>query len=164
MNIPNITYFSNEDFMFPHLQSASGYTQMEQQNQRHQIARTRQVIYELEQHTANIHGQLTYLDTNLTPENALDYTNLLPKFRSSFDELQNYKNNLVALMSMMPIEFSKTISEQCKREIYHLYHAGRYTQNELANHYGISQSAVSKIVNGEPPSPLLGVNPQGISG
>lgn len=150
--------------MFPHLQSASEYIQMEQQNQRHQIARTRQFIYELEQHTANIHGQLNHLARNLTPENTLAYTNLLTKFRNSYDQLQNYKNNLVAMMNMMPTEFSKTISEQCKREIYHFYHAGRYTQNELANHYGISQSAVSKIVNGDPPAALSGVNPQGITG
>lgn len=149
--------------MFSNFQSASNYLQMEQQNQRHQIARTRQFIYELEQHIANIYGQLTYLARNLTSENAFAYTNLLTEFRNSYDQLQNYKNNLVELMNMMPIEFGKTISEQCKREIYHLYHAGRYTQNDLANHYGISQSAVSKIVNGDAPVALSGVNPQGIT-
>jgi hypothetical protein len=64
---------------------------------------------------------------------------------------------------MANVNFGKTIPDQCRREIYHFYHAGRYNQTELVSHYAISQSAVSKIVNAQAPAPIEGVNPQGVA-
>ncbi|PUE56519.1 hypothetical protein B9Z44_14890 [Limnohabitans curvus] len=67
------------------------------------------------------------------------------------------------MINLANITFGKTIPDQCRREISHLYNAGRYTQAQLAAAYGISQSAVSKIINGQIPAPIGGVNPQGIA-
>lgn len=146
-------------------QSPPAYIQVEQQNQRHEIARLYQFVYELENHIASVHQRLAYLGRELiTQEQRLEYAQLLQNLNGSITALHEYRANLNSMLELANINFGKTIPEQCRREIYHLYHAGRYTQAQLAGHYGISQSAVSKIINGHAPAPIGGVNPQGIAG
>lgn len=146
--------------------SNPAYVQQEQQNQRHEIARMQQMIAELEHHIATVHDRLAYLGRILrTDEQRQEYTRLLVQVNTALPQLQNYRESLAAMVRMTPMNYGRgSIPEQCRREIYHLYHAGRYTQEQLANQYGCGQSAISKIVNGPPPGQIAGVNPQGIAG
>lgn len=161
-DIPNITD-TKEVSMFEQ-ESAPAYTQIAQQNQRHEIARLYQFVYELENHVATLHNQLVYLGQVLsTQEQRMSYAQLLLELNTSNAALDSHRKNLNAMIQMANINFGKAIPDQCRREIYHLYHAGRYTQAQLAGQYGISQSAVSKIVNDTAPAPIGGVNPQGIA-
>lgn len=130
------------------------------QVQRHEIARIRQFMHELEMHRANLYQQLSILATQIaTPEDQLRYVGLIQKIRETEASLSDRQNYLTEILAMVPTEFSRNIPDQVKREIYHLYHAGRYTQEHLAAHYGVSQSTVNRIVNGEAPPQLAGVNP-----
>lgn len=122
------------------------------QVQRHEIAQMRQLMHDLEQHRANMYQQLSLLATQIaTKEDQLRYVGLLQKIRETEQSLVDHSNYLAQMLSMVPTEFSRNVPDQVKREIYHLYHAGRYTQEQLANHYGVSQSTVNRIVNGEAP-------------
>lgn len=145
-------------------QHSPAYVQFAQQNQRHEIARLQQFVYELENYVATVHQRLVYLGSTLrTPEQVMGYSQLQLDFNQSLQSLMQHQATLSQMLSLATPSFEKQISEQCRREIYHLYHAGRYTQVQLAAQYGVSQSAVSKIVNGPAPSPISGVNPQGIA-
>lgn len=141
---------------FPAFNQNPSYMQQEQQNQRHHIARLQQVIFELENHVAGLHNNLAYLGRNMRTQNdTVQYVNLLLELNQKLPTLEGYRANLVQMIAMANISYSgTTIPDQCKREIYHLYHAGRYTQDQLARHYGCSQSAVNKIVNGPAPTPV----------
>lgn len=55
-------------------------------------------------------------------------------------ELQNQ------LLSNMPSSSSASLSMQEKREIGGLYQSGLYTQKQLADQYGVTQSAISQSV------------------
>jgi len=133
------------------------------QVQRHEIARTRQFMCELEFHRTNMYQQLSILATQIsTPEQQLEYVGLLQKIRATEQSLVQHNEHLTKMLAMVPAEFSRTIPDQIKREIYHLYHAGRYTQEQLATHYGVSQSTVHRIVTGEPPPQWTGVNPNSL--
>jgi hypothetical protein len=146
-------------------QSSPAFIQVEQQNQRHEIARLSQFIFELEHHVATIHNRLAYLGQVLaTPEQRLEYAQLLMDMNSGMGALHKHRETLQAMLALTQSTFGKQIPDHCRREIYHLYHAGRYTQEQLAGQYGVSQSAVSKIVNGPIPGPIAGVNPQGVAG
>jgi hypothetical protein len=124
------------------------------------------MICELEHHIATVHDRLAYLGRELsTEEQRLAYVNLLAQLNTAIPQLKAYKETLGSMIQMTAINYGKTaIPDQSRREIYHLYHSGRYTQEQLAVHYGCGQSAVSKIVNGPAPGPIGGVNPQGIAG
>lgn len=150
--------------MFP--QHNPAYIQNEQQNQRHEMARMQQIIFELEHHIATVHNRLAYLGRVLsTEEQRLEYVNLLTRLNTAIPHLESYKATLASMMQLAPMSYGKvSIPDQCRREIYHLYHSGRYTQEQLGAQYGCGQSAVSKIVNGPAPGPIGGVNPQGIAG
>nr|WP_202979401.1 helix-turn-helix transcriptional regulator [Aeromonas hydrophila] len=146
-------------------QHSTAYMQFAQQNQRHEIARLQQFVYELENYVATVHQRLVYMGSTLSsPEQVLEYSQLQLAFNQSYQSLKEHQSTLSKMLSLAAPSFEKPISEQCRREIYHLYYAGRYTQNQLAAQYGVSQSAVSKIVNGPAPAPIQGVNPQGIAG
>lgn len=142
------------------------YIQNEQQNQRHEMARMQQMIYELEHHIATVHNRLAYLGRVLsTEEHRQEYVNLLAQLNTAIPHLESYKATLASMLQMAPMNYGRTaIPDQCRREIFHLYHSGRYTQEQLGVQYGCGQSAVSKIVNGPAPGPISGVNPQGIAG
>jgi hypothetical protein len=132
--------------------------------QRHEIARIRQTINDLEQHFNTIYQTATYLGQNLrTHEDTIRYASALLELNQTRDSLQRHYSALNEMIQLANIDFGKTIPDQSRREIYHLYHAGRYTQAQLATQYQISQSAVSKIVNGLAPAPIGGVNPNGIA-
>ena len=134
------------------------------QVQRHEIARIRQFMYELEQHCANMYQQLSILATQIaTSEDQFRYVGLLQEIRKTEQSLVDHNNYLAQMLTMVPTDFSRNIPDQVKREIYHLYHAGRYTQEQLAHHYGVSQSTVNRIVNGEAPPQLAGVNPNSLT-
>lgn len=138
--------------------------QYQQQIQRHEVARIQQVISEMEWHLKDLHQRATYLgQTMQTEKDRLEYTNLLFQLNQTTTALNTHYDALNKMMSMSNLNFGKNIPEQCRREIYHLYHAGRYNQSQLATHYNVSQSAVSKIVNGQAPVPIEGVNPQGVA-
>ncbi len=134
------------------------------QVQRNEIARIRQFMYELEFHRANMYQQLSILATQIsTSEQQLEYVSLIQKIRETEQSLAQHNEYLSQMLAMVPIDFSRTIPDQVKREIYHLYHAGRYTQEQLAEHYGVSQSTVHRIVTGEAPPQLSGVNPSSLT-
>jgi len=144
-------------------QHSPAYVQYAQQNQRHEIARLQQFVFELENYVATVYQRLVYLSSTLNPEQLMEYSRLQLDFNQSLQSLQQHQATLSKMLSLATPSFEKQISEQCRREIYHLYHAGRYTQVQLGAQYGVSQSAVSKIVNSPAPSPISGVNPQGIA-
>lgn len=140
------------------------YVTQAQQPARHEIARLQQVIVDLEKHLESVHHQAVLIgQTMKSKEDMEKYTQLVFNLRQGSENLISYKENLSKLLEMANLDFGKGIPEQCRREIYHFYHAGKYTQSQLANQYGVSQSAVSKIVNGQAPSPVEGVNPNGIA-
>ena len=128
------------------------YIRQAPQIQRHEIARMQQFVLDLENHVDTIHQKLTLIARTMSSEeDRLRYTTMLLDFNKTIDSLNEHREKLNEMLSMADTNFGKTIPEQCRREIYHLYHSGRYSQVELANQYDISQSAVSKIVNGSMP-------------
>lgn len=137
----------------------SPYYSQAPQMQRQEIARMRQFMYELEFHRSNLYQQLNLLAPRISsPEDQLQYVGLVQQIQQTEASLGQHHQTLTQLLAMVPPENSRQISDQVRREIYHYYHAARYTQEQLANQYGVSQSTVHRIVNGEPPAPLVGVN------
>ena len=133
------------------------------QVQRHEIARIQQFMQELDFHRTNMYQQLSILATRIsTPEQQLEYAGLIQKIRDTEENLVSHNNYLNQIMSMIPMEQPRQVSDHVKREIYHLYHAGRYTQDQLAQHYMVSQTTVHRIVTGDAPVQLAGVNPNSI--
>ena len=109
-------------------QHSPAYVQFAQQNQRHEIARLQQFVYELENYVATVHQRLVYLGSTLrTPEQVMEYSQLQLDFNQSLQSLMQHQATLSQMLSLATPSFEKQISEQCRREIYHLYHAGRYT-------------------------------------
>ncbi|MGJ0637612.1 hypothetical protein [Xenorhabdus bovienii] len=86
----------------------------------------------------------------------------MQKIRDTELNLVQHHNILNQMLAMIPMDSSRQISDHVKREIYHLYHAGRYTQEQLAAHFGVSQST-HRIVTGEAPPQLAGVNPNSLT-
>lgn len=123
--------------------------QQQQQITREELARAKQAITELQYHYNNYESQLRLLQHNMkTPEDALQYSNLMLQLNRSRDDLNRHIQAYNQLIQLANIEFSTAkISEQAKREIYHFYHSGRYNQNQLASQYGVQQGTISKIVN-----------------
>lgn len=145
----------------------AGYVRPDQQNQRHEIARVRQFVIELEHHLATMHERLIHFGRNVsTAEDSVKYGQLMLEMNQKRVSLESYRNTLVELTAMADgaSGFGKTLSEQCKREIFHLYATGRYTQEQLAWQYGTTQGTVCKVVNGPSPESISSVNPQGIAG
>lgn len=142
----------------------SAYVQQAQQFQRHEIARMQQLIHDTEWHMQGLQQRIMALgQTLMSQEQSQEYGRLLWELNITNQNVIKHYDVLNQMLQMANCNFSKNIPEQCKREIYHLYHAGRYTQEQLASHYQISQSAVSKIVNGSAPLPLEGVNPNALT-
>lgn len=140
------------------------YVQQAQQIQRHEVARMQQFIFDLERHVNDLHRHVTYIGQTIsTKEESLEYSSLLLKLNQTISSLDSHRETLNQMLILADISFGKTIPDQSRREIYHYYHAGRYSQAELARQYGISQSAVSKIVNSQAPAPIGSVNPNGIA-
>ncbi|WP_333689273.1 hypothetical protein [Methylococcus capsulatus] len=134
------------------------------QVQRHEIARIRQFIQELEFHRANMYQQLSILAPQIaTAEQQFQYVGLIQKIRETEQALVQHSQYLNEMLNLVPMEFSRQVPDQVRREIYHLYHAGRYTQEQLASHYGVSQSTVHRIVAGDPPPQLSGINPNSLA-
>lgn len=135
------------------------------QVQRHEIARLQQLIQEAENFNANAYQRLVVLAQNIkTQEDMQAYANLQLQFNMSRNAAMQHYATLQQMLQLANVDNGKQISEQARREIYHMYHMGRYNQNELAMQYSISQSAVSKIVNGPAPTSIPGVNPNGVAG
>lgn len=130
------------------------------QVQRHEIARMRQFMSDLESHRSSMYQHLSILATKISShEDQLEYARLIQKIRETDQALSQHGETLKQMLDMVPMEFPRQVSDQVKREIYHLYHAGKYTQEDLASHYGVSQSTVHRTVTGEEPPQLSGVNP-----
>ncbi|MBT2772120.1 hypothetical protein J7J47_07720 [Halomonas sp. ISL-60] len=131
------------------------YIQQEQQQvSREELARSRQAITEMEHHYSNYEAQVRMMQNNMkTDEDALKYANLMLELNRCRDNLRRHIDSYNELVRIANVQFPTTrLSDQVKREIYHLYHSNRYTQVQLAQQYGIEQSTVSKIVNGQPPA------------
>jgi len=140
------------------------YVQQSQQIQRHEVARMQQFVFDLEKHINDLHKHVTYIgQTMSSQEESMKYSSLLLELNKTISSLNTHKQTLNQMLQMSGINFGKTIPDQSRREIYHYYHAGRFSQAELARQYGISQSAVSKIVNSQAPMPIGGVNPNGVA-
>ncbi len=130
-----------------------------QQINRHEIARTRQFIDDLIYQHDNLDRYIHSF--NFDPANReafTQYSNALYQLNLLKTNIQENITHYNELINGVNTNFSKSLPDQCKREIYHLYHAGRYTQEALAGHYGVHQSTISKIVNGDAPLPLDGIN------
>lgn len=140
------------------------YVQQSQQIQRHEVARMQQFVFDLEKHINDLHKHVTYIgQTMSSQEESMKYSSLLLELNQTISSLNTHKQTLNQMLQMSDINFGKTIPDQSRREIYHYYHAGRFSQAELARQYGVSQSAVSKIVNSLAPQPIGGVNPNGVA-
>lgn len=140
------------------------YVQQAQQLQRHEIARMQQLIQDMQCHMSLLQQRLITLgQTMKTREESQEYADKLWELNVTNQNFIKHYEVLNQMIQMANLDFSKTIPEQCKREIYHLYHAGRYTQEQLAYQYQVSQSAVSKIVNGPAPLALDGINPNALA-
>ena len=64
---------------------------------------------------------------------------VLEQMTASIDSLNN-------MVSSATIDTSRRTTEQERQEIKGLYSSGTYDQNDLADQYGLSQPAISKIV------------------
>lgn len=135
------------------------------QVQRHEIARIRQFINELEYMRGSLMTQLNLLATQVsTADKQMQYVQLLNAYQTNEQNLQQQANLLSQMLTMAGADSQpRTLSEQTKREIYHLYQSGRYKQEELADQYVTSQATVSRIVKGDAPAPLQGVNPNSLT-
>jgi hypothetical protein len=142
----------------------SEYIKEAPQIERHQIAKMQQYIYDSENHVKNLQQHLMYIGQTInTKEKSQEYAEKLLILNKTIEELNMHREALSKMIEIADINFGKTIAEQARREIYHFYHAGRYKQADLAKQYCVSQSAISKIVNGEAPGPTKGVNPNGVA-
>jgi hypothetical protein len=146
--------------MTPPFDNNGVYYSQAPQVQQHEIGRIRQFIMELEWQQKNLLSQLTILSTRInSPEDQLKYACLVKEYNDNQAAISNQVTTLQRILALFPSEQGRPqISEQTKREIYHLYHASRYTQEALAIQYGISQTSVQRIVTGPAPAPLNGVN------
>ena len=146
--------------MPPPFDNHGAYFSQAPQVQQHEVGRIRQFIMELEWQQTNLLSQLNFLATRIvSPDDQLAFARLLGQYNQNTAALHQQVTTLQQMLALFPSEQGRQqISEQTKREIYHLYHASRYTQDALATHYGISQTSVQRIVTGPPPAPLNGVN------
>jgi len=163
-DIPIISWALNmnpNEFLAPY---SSEYLQQAPQIQRHEVARMQQFVFDLEKHINDLHQNLTYMGRTMsTTEESVQYSSHLLKLNQTIDSLNTHRQVLNQMLLMSDMNFGKTIPDQSRREIYHYYHAGRFSQAELARQYQISQSAVSKIVNSQAPVRIGGVNPNGVA-
>ncbi|MDN0008060.1 hypothetical protein QVM88_17385 [Providencia stuartii] len=125
---------------------------MEQQISREQLARTRQVIEEMQIHYNNYENQVRMMQHNIkNQEDALAYSSHILELNRCRDNIIRHINSYNQMIQLANVQFKSNLSDQAKREIYHFYHSGRYTQDQLAAHYSVQQSTISKIVNGPAP-------------
>ncbi|MHC3431698.1 hypothetical protein [Delftia lacustris] len=145
--------------MPPPFTPQGAYYSQAPQMQQHEIGRLRQFIMELEFQQNNLASHLNLLAPRITtPEDQLQYVKLLAQYNQNKSTLDQQVTTLQKMLALVPMDSGRAISDQVKREVYHLYHASRYTQDALAAQYGISQSSVQRIVNGPAPLPLGNVN------
>jgi hypothetical protein len=128
--------------------------QQQQQVSREELARSKQAIAELQHHYNTYEAQLRMLQSSMnTQEDAVKYASLMLELNRCRDSLNRHITAYNQLIQLADVQFpTSRLSDQAKKEIYHLYHSGRYNQIQLASHYGIQQSTVSKIINGPQPS------------
>jgi hypothetical protein len=146
--------------MPPPFDNQGAYYSQAPQVQQHEVGRIRQCIMELEWQQNNLLSQLNLLATRIVSmDDRLEYARLVGLYNNTQATLGQYVTTLQQMLALIPSDQGRIqISEQTKREIYHFYHASRYTQEALAAQYGISQTSVQRIVTGPPPAPLNGVN------
>lgn len=146
--------------MPPPFDNHGAYYSKAPQVQQHEVGRIRQFIMELEWQQTNLLSQLNLLATRIvSADDQLAYARLVGQYRQNQAVLGQQVTTFQQMLALLPSDQGRPqISDQTKREIYHLYHAGRYTQDALATQYGISQTSVQRIVSGPPPAPLNGVN------
>jgi hypothetical protein len=146
--------------MAPPFNEHGAYYSQAPQVQQHEVGRIRQFIMELEWQQTNLLSQLNLLATRIvSADDQLTYARLIGQYNQNQAVLGQQVTTLQQMLALLPSDQGRQqISEQTKREIYHLYHASRYTQDALATQYGISQTSVQRIVTGPPPAPLNGVN------
>jgi len=60
-------------------------------------------------------------------------------------QIDNVKNKF---LDIMPAKSSARLSDKEKNEIRSLYKSGLYTQENLATQYGVTQPAITAIING----------------
>ncbi|WP_152998348.1 hypothetical protein [Pantoea stewartii] len=129
--------------------------QQQTQVSREELARTRQAIHELEYHLTKVDSYVRMMQSTITsPEEMHKYSSAVLELNRGRAELQRHINAYNDMIRIANVTHSSRLTEQAKREIYHFYHSGRYTQDQLATQYGVQQGTVSKIVNGPvPPQP-----------
>lgn len=65
-------------------------------------------------------------------------------------KIQEEEDLLNHIMSKGSKKRQGKVSDEIKKEIHNLYHAGVSNQTQLADEYNVSQATVNKIVNDEP--------------
>ncbi|HED3065074.1 TPA: hypothetical protein R4057_002027 [Kluyvera ascorbata] len=127
--------------------------QQQTQVSREELARARQAIHEMEHHLANFENQVRLMQSNVkTDEDAVKFSSALLELNRTKDALQRHVSAYNDMIRIANVEHTSRLSAQAKREIYHLYHSKRFTQDLLAAQYGVQQSTISKIVNGPMPT------------
>lgn len=121
----------------------------EVQTTRSDTASVRRAIQDINR---QIDNRRSNIDLILRDARTLDtsaFTNLIEE-RENLNDLhlrsQELQNELVA---NMPSSSSASLSTQEKREIKGLYQSGLYTQRQLAEQYGVTQSAISQSVRND---------------
>ncbi|HFP9398650.1 TPA: helix-turn-helix domain-containing protein [Klebsiella michiganensis] len=127
----------------------------QQQITREQLARTRQALDEMKLHYDNYEAHIRQMQHNIkTPEDSIKFSTHILELNRCRDNLIRHINAYNEMIQISNLQFSSRLSEQAKTEIYHFYKSGRYTQEQLAAQYGVTQSAISKIVNGSVPDQI----------
>ena len=128
------------------------YNQVIEQVSREEIAQLQQTIQGLKQHISNRQRDLYNIGATMkTPEDVLKHSVLQLEQNRDFAHLKSYTSKLEEMLKNAQFNFGKNLSKEVKKQIYHLYKSGKYTQVELANQYNTTQSTVNKIVNGSIP-------------
>lgn len=132
------------------------YTQIAQQQQitREELARARQVIVEMQHHCSVYENQVLMLQRTIKdPKDALELARCIVELNQKKEALDSHIHAYNRLIQLANVEFpNNRLSDQARREIYHLYYSGRYTQVQLAEQYGVQQSTISKIINNPQPT------------
>ena len=109
------------------------------------IARQRRATDDLKMEAERLEKQITRALTNSHYVSDDDVKKIIKKR----NELNKLNNNIQEFTQNYTTHsnISSNLSENEKDQIYHLYKTGLYTQIKLANQFGVTQAAISKICN-----------------
>lgn len=118
------------------------------QNEQRQIARSdiARNIRATDDISSQIQQRREYLHQQLTTTRSLDVLEITRQREELFtleEQLQHFSKKMVS----NSVPSTAATNDYERKEIKGLYESGLYTQLQIARQYGITQSAVSQIVN-----------------